>query len=1364
MAIALLDTLEVLDLRGNGLSGALPPETAALAPALTRLLLLCSGVCGKLPGALNELPLFDALGFTPFLCKNHSAFLGCFSWDYDYAVLSVAGSYSELTNEFLPPCNRSCTLRRVAASDAAYGSLWYCGVPATRWAFVFLLMQSLFFMSFCACLGSAPEEYFDVMCFSGTVRIVMLAGKEPIVKLAAAGLVRCCAPQVADALLLDAHASAAENKLMRRVAEDACREAMADAAGVREDESAQLLANQTFTDGSQPFIATDSGWDETIIGAESETAMALSCWRVEMERMRKLRIAHPHIAQLLCEPDTDCVAAMRWAVPRRSGVVLGTLAEALAQRSFPLPMRDMIRLAHEAATGLAYLHHAGIVHARLRAASTLLCGANCPSLRLAYFGAGAVNSGGSWPWLAPEQLASSPPACTQMSDQYALGVLMWEIFHRSSNPYPDFATGAQDCCSAVANGRRPRIKGSLPPEIAAVMIGCWRNKAAERFTAARVACTLDRLRGAQAALEKLDADARNETRNRSAATIAGASPAGVEDSIELQAISSQVDDEAISSSQVDDDATSTLECPRHGISLAALRAFVDDRRGTYVPSDVEIAVWEAAGSPGVLPTPALFESLTTAQVVSHVIKPLTVVNENSGCSYVELLLAADANSGGAALFAADATVFVSHAWSNNFVAMAEAVLDALEGKADSNRVYLWNDIFVVNQHRANDLQQAWWVNSFAKAVAIIGRTLLVADPYAEPEPLKRSWCLWEIYSTLEGTDSGEVDGAGRVDSALNWAGLRVALPPAQVEAFDADLAHNLDAVRAAVERIDVRRATAFKPTDQAHIHNTIAASSGGFVLVNSRIRERLIGWLLRKADDTLQAELSASAQGDTSVDPLRLCRIGHLSANWLDLQGESVTARRVSEDMLRASKLPAAKRLLSTGSALDIISFRHHRALALRRLQRHADAVCEYRACVRTARVALGYYLDTSLVQKLTREMNDFYFWARKHEPLLFALEMPGNPIRPLARRVLRPSYGDFVEERGRFYPRIPLLLNPVRSTQLLLAWLLFLPFYAWGRLLDTLSRWLAQRPVLSAPAARPLESHVLQNTSWRPPLQHQAVPHDFNEVTPGLLALERARGITHGRCTWEQALNVMNTDWDTHLSPELLGEHYAEVICLAMDVGDALSRLGRRASLLSSQRLFIGTWRLLLPGATPAGQRLASLKTSEAVLRPTLHACRNLLGAMHPRSVECAFLLALALRRRSLACGEDECALEAASLAHGTVVVLAAALGAEHPRTIKAVLRARDVEYLHTNETLFRATRILWATLFYVTLYAWMTVMVWHDFLGTRSPAPSALGVYGGSAGDELLLRLTNVGQRFDACSQGAHTNAASQRFAPSR
>jgi hypothetical protein len=48
----------------------------------------------------------------------------------------------------------------------------------------------------------------------------------------------------------------------------------------------------------------------------------------------------------------------------------------------------------------------------------------------------------------------------------------------------------------------------------------------------------------------------------------------------------------------------------------------------------------------------------------------------------------------------------------------------------------------------------------------IGRTVLVLQPWDAPLPLTRSWCLWEIYSTLAGN-----------------AELHIALSPAQHESF-----------------------------------------------------------------------------------------------------------------------------------------------------------------------------------------------------------------------------------------------------------------------------------------------------------------------------------------------------------------------------------------------------------------------------------------------------------------------------------------------------------------------------------------------------------------------------------------------------
>ncbi len=73
---------------------------------------------------------------------------------------------------------------------------------------------------------------------------------------------------------------------------------------------------------------------------------------------------------------------------------------------------------------------------------------------------------------------------------------------------------------------------------------------------------------------------------------------------------------------------------------------------------------------------------------------------------------------------------------------------------------------MVDQHRGKEVDQKWWSGVFRQSVAIIGRTLLVLQPWDAPVPLTRSWCLWEIYSTLDGGSE-----------------LQIVLTPAQHEAF-----------------------------------------------------------------------------------------------------------------------------------------------------------------------------------------------------------------------------------------------------------------------------------------------------------------------------------------------------------------------------------------------------------------------------------------------------------------------------------------------------------------------------------------------------------------------------------------------------
>ena len=81
------------------------------------------------------------------------------------------------------------------------------------------------------------------------------------------------------------------------------------------------------------------------------------------------------------------------------------------------------------------------------------------------------------------------------------------------------------------------------------------------------------------------------------------------------------------------------------------------------------------------------------------------------------------------------------------------------------------DIFVVNQHRK--LPSEWWTGAFTAAITAIGHTLLVLQPWSEPVPLTRSWCLWEVFSVIEAGKELSVVLSPRELESLNETLVRV---------------------------------------------------------------------------------------------------------------------------------------------------------------------------------------------------------------------------------------------------------------------------------------------------------------------------------------------------------------------------------------------------------------------------------------------------------------------------------------------------------------------------------------------------------------------------------------------------------------
>ncbi len=94
---------------------------------------------------------------------------------------------------------------------------------------------------------------------------------------------------------------------------------------------------------------------------------------------------------------------------------------------------------------------------------------------------------------------------------------------------------------------------------------------------------------------------------------------------------------------------------------------------------------------------------------------------------------------------ADANVFVSHAWAYKFVDLLAAMQHwAAENKHDPASLFLWIDLFSVNQHISASTTQEWWSGVFRNGITATGRVVLVLAPWSNPIPLSRAWCLWEV--------------------------------------------------------------------------------------------------------------------------------------------------------------------------------------------------------------------------------------------------------------------------------------------------------------------------------------------------------------------------------------------------------------------------------------------------------------------------------------------------------------------------------------------------------------------------------------------------------------------------------------------
>lgn len=193
-----------------------------------------------------------------------------------------------------------------------------------------------------------------------------------------------------------------------------------------------------------------------------------------------------------------------------------------------------------------------------------------------------------------------------------------------------------------------------------------------------------------------------------------------------------------------------------------------------------------------------------------------------------------------------ATVFVSHAWKYMF---CDPLSVMEEYEAQHPGTFFWFDLFINNQNCAASLPREWWSTTFKDSIRLIGAVVVVMAPWDTPVPVTRAWCLWEIMCAL--TQDGVLFIAR--------------FPPAQRLAFRSAVRDDWERVAAALPRVDVERAEAFKASDREFILATVAGTIG-FAAVNERVRGIMQTWMIAAVEDAIGDMRRAASHDKLHLD------------------------------------------------------------------------------------------------------------------------------------------------------------------------------------------------------------------------------------------------------------------------------------------------------------------------------------------------------------------------------------------------------------------------------------------------------------------------------------------------------------------
>ncbi len=136
-----------------------------------------------------------------------------------------------------------------------------------------------------------------------------------------------------------------------------------------------------------------------------------------------------------------------------------------------------------------------------------------------------------------------------------------------------------------------------------------------------------------------------------------------------------------------------------------------------------------------------FEGKSTKQVYEEIIWPRCMGNEHY--SFCEILKQSGSIEVTEAV--APANIYICHTWSAPFLSVTDVLSNYFSNHSSLEDPVIWMDIFSLD-HQTICSRSSEMVCKIPQIIQQIGHIVLVLTSWKDPIPLKRCWCLWEIFS------------------------------------------------------------------------------------------------------------------------------------------------------------------------------------------------------------------------------------------------------------------------------------------------------------------------------------------------------------------------------------------------------------------------------------------------------------------------------------------------------------------------------------------------------------------------------------------------------------------------------------------